>query len=266
MPKKASAEKPTSESDAPGVVAPVEYEIAKLRPADYNPRVMSRARIDGLKTSMTQYGILDPAVANLRTGKEWKGDGKRGPVVVGGHQRLTAAQELGRTTYPVAFVDVGPDDERVRATCCATCACVRSTSPRRDGPRLPRVSSRVERGLQAVTLRELEAQFLRRIDGDGRRWEFVDKIGDAEGLWLLCPKCYGANGGSVGTHHVLCWSPAVPLDVAPGPGRWRLEGESLDDLSLVAGSSSVQLPGGPDAPDKGCGAHFFVQRGRIVMS
>ena len=83
-------------------------------------------------------------------------------------------------------------------------------------------------------------------------------IGEADGVRMLCPKCYADPPvGPVGTHSLICWSPKVSQDHAPKPGRWELFGTSLDDLTLIAGSSSVLLQGG-------CGAHFFVRAGRII--
>jgi hypothetical protein len=81
---------------------------------------------------------------------------------------------------------------------------------------------------------------------------------EANGIRFLCPKCFAANGGAEGTHSVICWSPGAPVDIRPAPGRWRLEGSGFGDLSLVAGSSSVQLLGG-------CDAHFYVDGGLIRM-
>jgi len=138
------------------------------------------------------------------------------------------------------------------------------------------------------TLRELEARLLRlevrvemrrrlrpevweaRKDGpwteaDFYDWEGpcdflidVDAVEHADGLILLCPACYDDPPvGPVGTHSVVCWSPKVSQDHDPKPGRWDLVGTSIDDLTLVAGSSSVLLQGG-------CNAHFFVRQGRVV--
>jgi hypothetical protein len=104
-----------------------------------------------------------------------------------------------------------------------------------------------------VRLRDLEARFLRRFE----------QIGDcdpmlADGICFVCPLCYLANDRSViGVHSIICWSPRVPLDVVPGPGRWELQGTSLDDVSLVAPSSSVKLEGG-------CAWHGFVRDGACV--
>jgi len=86
----------------------------------------------------------------------------------------------------------------------------------------------------------------------------VDDIKQADGVLFLCPKCFSVNGGSKGTHWVLCWRPHVPQTVKPIPGRWELLGTGYGDLSLRAGSSSIQL-------EAGCRAHFFIEAGAIRM-
>lgn len=106
------------------------------------------------------------------------------------------------------------------------------------------------------TMRELEARFLK--VKDTRSFLHVDNIGEADGVVFLCPKCFEQKGGPKGTHSVICWSPKVSQEVGPKPGRWEMHGSGLDDLTLVAGSSSVQLNGG-------CDAHFFVRNGRTEM-
>ena len=86
----------------------------------------------------------------------------------------------------------------------------------------------------------------------------VDTIAEADGVRMLCPQCFDDPPiGPIGTHSVICWSPAISQDHAPRPGRWKLVGTSIDDLTLVAGSSSVLLQGG-------CAAHFFVRDGCVV--
>jgi hypothetical protein len=102
-------------------------------------------------------------------------------------------------------------------------------------------------------------------DSDFYEWEgpcefivAVDAIAEADGVRMLCPKCFDDPPvGPVGTHSVICWSPKISQDHDPKPGRWNLVGTSIDDLSLVTGSSSVLLQGG-------CNAHFLVQHGRVV--
>jgi hypothetical protein len=49
----------------------------------------------------------------------------------------------------------------------------------------------------------------------------------------------------------------VPADADPGPGRWEFQGTGLGALTLVAGSSSIQLLGG-------CNWHGFVRNGEVT--
>ncbi len=91
----------------------------------------------------------------------------------------------------------------------------------------------------------------------------VDTIGEAQGIWFLCPKCFVANKGPVGTHGVCCWSRSrgVPEDAEPKPGRWRLTGTGYHDLSLMeekGQSRSVLLLG-----DGVCAWHGFVTAGEV---
>lgn len=86
-------------------------------------------------------------------------------------------------------------------------------------------------------------------------WRRVgDLIADADGVIFLCPLCYTKNNGPVGTHSVLCWRPRVAKEIQPGPGRWEFKGTGLDDLTLVAGSSSILLKGG-------CNWHGYIRNG-----
>lgn len=128
-----------------------------------------------------------------------------------------------------------------------------------------------------MRLTELEAEFIRRevrpnqlvnivdpADGQSKQvvrdqeyHHTVTSIAEADGIIFLCPKCFRDHNGSVGTHSCICWSPKVPPDVDPKPGRWELTGTCLDDLTLRAGSSSILLVGG-------CNAHFFITNGEIT--
>lgn len=114
-----------------------------------------------------------------------------------------------------------------------------------------------------MRLRVLEASFIRySVDPSGDEFLIeVDTLAEADGLRFLCPKCFAANGGVVGTHLVICWfEDRVPPDLAPGPGRWSPKGTGLDDLSFVPGkrSNSVLLTGG------GCAWHGFVTNGEAA--
>lgn len=126
-----------------------------------------------------------------------------------------------------------------------------------------------------MKLRELAARFLKRevemrtwtrrkedgtaeeVTGPREIYRFVNTLEEADGVQFLCPLCYEKNGGSVGTHLVLCWfSGRVPEETKPGPGRWNPAGTGLDDLTFVPpGAVSVQLLG------EGCGWHGHVANG-----
>ena len=104
-----------------------------------------------------------------------------------------------------------------------------------------------------MKLRDLDASFLRH---EGNFFQRVATFAEAHGVVFLCPKCFGENGGAVGTHSVICWRPdRVPLDAVPGPGRWFMSGTSLDDLSL---HPSVNLTGA------GCKWHGWVKNGEAT--
>ena len=108
-----------------------------------------------------------------------------------------------------------------------------------------------------IPLRELEAVFLKVVDET--HMQEVATLSEADGVRFACPKCYADAGRSlVGVHGVLCWAPRVPQSMPPTPGRWNLVGTNIDDLSLVAGSSSIQIT-------SGCMWHGFVQNGHAVL-
>lgn len=84
----------------------LEYEwvpVGELVPSDYNPREMSPAHMAKLKRSILEFGLVDPLIVNRR-------DGKR--IIVGGHQRWKAANELGLGSVPVRWVELDEGKER----------------------------------------------------------------------------------------------------------------------------------------------------------
>jgi len=111
-----------------------------------------------------------------------------------------------------------------------------------------------------MKLTELKPQFVKYEPVEGRHgWRYTDDLAAADGIKYLCPKCWIANSGPVGTHMIISCQPGKVPDDFLGPGRWHLRGTSYDDLSLVGVTSdSVLLLGG-------CGAHFFVRAGQIEM-
>lgn len=111
-----------------------------------------------------------------------------------------------------------------------------------------------------------------------KSYRHLGTIDGAQGLLFQCPKCAvgceygeepdpitgGIRGFHRGAHHILCWfrnprnAEPVPDDADPKPGRWWVAGETIEDISFVAGdppmANSVLLIGG-------CDWHGFVKDG-----
>ena len=108
-----------------------------------------------------------------------------------------------------------------------------------------------------MKLTELQPRFIQYSPGV---YKHVDTIDEAQGVWFLCPKCFAANNGPVGTHAVICWSRSagVPDEAVPGPGRWTLVGTGYNDLTLngdpPGNARSVLLY-------SGCGWHGHITEG-----
>lgn len=75
--------------------------IADLKPADYNPRVITEKELDNLKKSIHKFGYLELIVYNKRTDR-----------IISGHQRLKALKELDVKEVEVIEVDLDEKDEK----------------------------------------------------------------------------------------------------------------------------------------------------------
>ncbi len=77
--------------------------IDSLKSAAYNPRVHTREALDHLKESIARFGVVDPAIVNSAKNRK--------NIVIGGHMRIKAAEELGLTVMPIVYLNI-PDLER----------------------------------------------------------------------------------------------------------------------------------------------------------
>ena len=71
--------------------------VTELKPAEYNPRKKLKPgdkEYDKIKNSIEEFGFADPLVVNADM------------TIIGGHQRLTVAMDLGYTEVPCAIVDI----------------------------------------------------------------------------------------------------------------------------------------------------------------
>lgn len=81
-----------------------QVEISKLKPALYNPRKISEQDFAQLVESIRLYEFVEPLVVNSNP--------ERYGNLIGGHQRLKAALQLGYTEVPVVFISLDEKNER----------------------------------------------------------------------------------------------------------------------------------------------------------
>ena len=77
--------------------------VSDLKPAAYNPRKKLKPgdkEYEKIKSSIEEFGFADPLVVNSDM------------TIIGGHQRLTVALDLGYTEVPCAVVDVDKTREK----------------------------------------------------------------------------------------------------------------------------------------------------------
>jgi hypothetical protein len=117
-----------------------------------------------------------------------------------------------------------------------------------------------------MRLTELEPEWVRyetKADGYNsvREWTIpVNSLSEAQGMWFLCPACFKANNGSVGTHSIdVTFSGRGALDSQGShgktdkPTRWNVSGSGFDDLTLAP---SILIEGG-------CKWHGFIVKGEV---
>jgi len=77
--------------------------VTVLRPAEYNPRKKLKKgdkEYEKIRASIEEFGFADPLVVNADM------------TIIGGHQRLTVAVDLGYTEVPCAVVDIDKTREK----------------------------------------------------------------------------------------------------------------------------------------------------------
>ena len=71
--------------------------INDITPSEYNPRIITQKDKEILKNSLTEFGLVDPIIVNLKNN-----------TIIGGHQRYFILKELGVTElFLVSQGDIG---------------------------------------------------------------------------------------------------------------------------------------------------------------
>ena len=87
-----------------GQLTTKQYDVNNLIFAEYNPRELTKDQHQDLKDSITRFGVVDPLIVNTNEARK--------NILVGGHQRLKIAKELGYKDVPCVEVDLTPDKEK----------------------------------------------------------------------------------------------------------------------------------------------------------
>lgn len=82
----------------------VEVDINILNPAEYNPRNLTDEQFNNIKSSLDNFGFVNPLVVNSNP--------ERKNILIGGHQRLKVAKSIGYTKVPVVFLDLDLQQEK----------------------------------------------------------------------------------------------------------------------------------------------------------
>lgn len=82
----------------------IEVKIKDLKPAEYNPRQLTKKQAEDLTRSIKEFGMVEPIVVNKHKGRE--------NVIVGGHQRYNICKQLEWEKIPVVYVDLNEEKEK----------------------------------------------------------------------------------------------------------------------------------------------------------
>ncbi len=80
------------------------YNANDLVMAEYNPRQLTKDQYTQLKDSINRFGLVDPLIVNKNKDRK--------NILVGGHQRLRIAKEIGLESIPCVEIDLSYDQEK----------------------------------------------------------------------------------------------------------------------------------------------------------
>lgn len=78
-------------------------KITEINTAAYNPRVITKEELDGLRASIKEFGLVQPYVVNIRPVPN---------ILISGHQRLKIDLEKNAAEIPCIHVDLSPTKEK----------------------------------------------------------------------------------------------------------------------------------------------------------
>lgn len=134
-----------------------QIKIADLKPAEYNPRKISEEELNRLVASIKEFGMVDPVIVN------------KDMTVIGGHQRIKAAERLGFTEVPCNVLNLNKTQEKILNLA------LNKIGGEWDDEQLMKILQELETedGLDLTGFTEQE---LRELERDN----YMDKFGDPE--------------------------------------------------------------------------------------
>ena len=82
----------------------ISRNVEELISAEYNPRQMTSEQHKSLTDSIKRFGLVDPILVNNHPDRK--------NIIVGGHQRVTIAKELGFKSIPTVEIELTAEKER----------------------------------------------------------------------------------------------------------------------------------------------------------
>ncbi|MBC8220432.1 MAG: ParB N-terminal domain-containing protein, partial [Proteobacteria bacterium] len=82
----------------------IERNIDELISAEYNPRQLTQHQHNTLTDSIKRFGLVDPILVNIHPDRK--------DIIIGGHQRVTVAKELGIKTVPTVELELDAEKEQ----------------------------------------------------------------------------------------------------------------------------------------------------------
>jgi len=82
----------------------IQRKISTLKPAEYNPRRLTDKQYQNLKDSLENFDVVEPAVINMHHDRK--------NVIIGGHQRIKVAKDLGYKEFPCVEISLPIEKEK----------------------------------------------------------------------------------------------------------------------------------------------------------
>lgn len=76
--------------------------IADLKSPEYNPRKATPKEEEQIRTSLKEYGFIDPVIVNVNP--------ERKNIIVGGNRRIKVYEDMGGTEVPCIEVDIESEE------------------------------------------------------------------------------------------------------------------------------------------------------------